>query len=459
MSRAWLGIALSVGLSSAACSDGSSPSARPAPAVDAGSTAPPGASISGVVPARVFLSRTSVVTLSGYATSWSDATRVDFGPGITVTSLAVASPTALQAIIVTARDTPTGLRDVVVHDRGNEQRYAGAFQVQPPVVASFEGTMAQGALAQVRLQVVDTSIPLDTTSVTSLSGVVSYPNIALSLPSGIANQATTSVSDFNASFVLSVDVDARPGTWDLAMTSGPAGATTEFPAPGMIPLGARDPAPIVPGQPAAGVTSEAFDSRLYEVALQAPTIVDLAVSSTMGILNPSVALLPSSGHFADLLGFGSLQTAVSSGPLYPVYWENSGGIGPYDLNVVTTPVAQSVAATLADATPSGAIVVTALPFLLTDGDLSRGLGFDWVAVDAPGPVTLRLQTTGDLQTDVRVTVYQDDGVTVVGHSIDDGAAADGTAPLPAAGRYLILFSQGSYFTPAHARFTAVVRVD
>jgi len=431
-------------------------------AADSGTVeaAPGSPSVSGIAPSRVFLARTTQVTLSGYATHWSAATKVDFGPGIVVRDLVAASPTALVAHVATTKSTPLGVRDVVVEDGTGSERYAGAFEVAPPVTASFDGTMAQGALARMTLHVLDTSIPLDLTAEHDLAGTITYPNLALSLPSGIGNLGVSAISDFEVTFGLSVDVDAAIASGDVDLVSGPAGSTTDFPLPSGVRVSARTAAPLTSGVAATGQTNSAYDSALYAITPSTMSIVDFTVESSVLTLDPAVALLPSSGHFADLLGFGYLQTAVApaGAPLYAVYWENTGGTGPYKVTAVSTEVAGTAAATPADQAAPGAVAVTALPFVLTDGDLARN-AFDWIRLTVPGTTTLRVQTTGDLATDTRVTAYQGDGQTVVGRPIDAGYAADGTIPLTVAGTYYVEFSQGQDYAPPHTKYTAVLRVD
>jgi hypothetical protein len=431
-------------------------------AADSGTVeaAPGTPSVSGIVPSRVFLARTTQVTLSGYATHWSGATKVDFGPGITVTDLVAASPTALVAQVETTRATPLGVRDVVVQDGSSREQYTGAFEVASPVKPSFQGTMAQGALARMTLQVLDTSTPLDLTSIRNIDGTITFPNLALTLPAGVGNLGVSEASDFDVTFALSIDVDAATAGGDVELVSGPAGATTEFPLPSGVTVTTRTAAPLASGVAATGQITSAYDSALYAFTPSKMSIVDFTVDSPVLTLDPAVALLPSSGHFADLLGFGYLQTAVAAAgsPLYAVYWENTGGTGPYSVKPISTEVAATAAATPADQTSQGAIAVSGLPFVLTGGDLARN-AFDWVKVTVFAPTTLRVQTMGDLGTDTRVTAYQSDALTVACPPIDTGYGADGTLPLSVAGAYYVEFSQGQDFAAPHTKYTAIIRLD
>jgi hypothetical protein len=440
-----------------ACGAPSGHDAADSGTVDAGPETP---SVSGIVPSSIFLARTTQVTLSGYATHWSDATKVDFGPGITVEQLVAASPTALVAQVTTTKDTPLGVRDVFVDDGSSRERYAGAFEVASPMRASFEGTMAQGALARLTLQVLDTSTPLDLTSEHHLDGSITYPNLVLNLPSGVSDLGVSAVQDFGVTFILSVDVDAPAATTDVDLLSGAAGATTEFPIPSGMRVMTRTPSPLASGMATTGQITSAYDSALYAFTPPRMAILDFSVTSPNLTQDPAVALLPSSGHFADLLGFGYMQTAVAPAgvPLYAVYWENTGGIGPYSVTANSIDVAATAAVTPADRTSQGALAVSALPFVLTGGDLAKN-SYDWVKLDVTGPTTVRVQTTGDLTTDTRVTAYQSDALTVAAPPIETGYAADGTFPLNAAGTYYVEFSQGQDYAPPHTTYTAIIRVD
>src|SRR5688500_11997442 len=57
------------------------------------------ASISGVSPGDVFVGRGAEVLVVGNNTGWEDGVAVDFGAGVTVDEVVVASPTALMVSI------------------------------------------------------------------------------------------------------------------------------------------------------------------------------------------------------------------------------------------------------------------------------------------------------------------------------------------------------------------------
>jgi hypothetical protein len=116
--------------------------------------------------------------------------------------------------------------------------------------------------------------------------------------------------------------------------------------------------------------------------------------------------------------------------------------------VVSTPTASTAAATANDATTGTAIVATALPFVLTAGDVSNSNGAgDWVKVKMPtGTTSLRVQTVGDSGTDAAVAVTTN-GTTAAGTTTDEtdtGAYVDATfTGLTAGATYYVTFTQGS----------------
>jgi hypothetical protein len=136
-------------------------------------------------------------------------------------------------------------------------------------------------------------------------------------------------------------------------------------------------------------------------------------------------------------------------PFYAITWDNTGATGPFTVaGVVSTPTASTAAATANDATTGTAIVATALPFVLTAGDVSNSNGAgDWVKVKMPtGTTSLRVQTVGDSGTDAAVAVTTN-GTTAAGTTTDEtdtGAYVDATfTGLTAGATYYVTFTQGS----------------
>jgi hypothetical protein len=440
---------------------------------EAGPPGPPGsgggdasASISGITPPQSFLARTTEVTISGYGTNWSSTTTVDFGADVMVNKLTVASPTALVANITTSATAATGPRDVNVKDGTNTETYKGAFQVLSPLALTFEGTMAQGSLALVSAQVLDTSTPLDTTT-DPFSGT--YTNLAINLPAGITGQVI-SASDFSATIELFIDVPAAAGMSDFDVVSGPMGAPSnvDFPAPKTLTIAARTPTALTAGTPATGTTAAIYATSLYSFtpASASTEILDFTVSTTSSTATPALIILPSDGKWADEVASGQAATGAPSTftwfsqaatALYGVTFDNSGATGPFSVGVVTTAASTAVADETKDGNKAGAVTGT-LPFVLTGGDQSVGMGQDWVAIKSTtANQVVRAQTVGDPNTDTQIAVYQSNGTTQVGATIDTGSLADGTVTLPTVGTYYFVFSAGTMGGAGGTTFNGILR--
>jgi Quinohemoprotein amine dehydrogenase, alpha subunit domain III len=255
-----------------ACSGSAGPAGAKGPAGKTGAQGLPGsqggpshASVSAIIPDVAYLARSSDVTISGYATTWSLTTRVDLGAGITVTGVHPASPTSLIVGITIDATAATGLRDVTVSDGDAVSTYSAGFDVEPPMTLTWLGETSVASLAYLDVQVTDLATPLDTTSTTDALGQVTYPNLALVLPAGVATLALSNVSAYSARALLTIDLDTVPATSALDLVSGPPGGTTDthFPVPQAISVGPRTPTPLASGSGTAAVIEAPYDSGLY----------------------------------------------------------------------------------------------------------------------------------------------------------------------------------------------------
>jgi hypothetical protein len=427
-----------------------------------GEAGPPGSgtaltpSVSGITPPQSFLARTTELTISGYGTSWSSSTTVDFGgTDIAVNKITVASPTALVVSISTAKSAAIGPRDVTVKDGVNTETYKGAFQVLSPLAVTFQGNVAQGGWVYANVKVLDLSTPLDTTT-DPTSGA--FTNLAVTAPAGV-NSLVTAAADYTATIEMQIDVDAMTGTGDLDLVSGPAGASTnvDSPAPKAFNVAAVTPTVLVAGTGVSGTTAATFDTSVYSFtpASASQTILDFGISTTSSTAAPGLYLL-TDAKWADYATGAIAQTGggtfsfvtTQATPLYAITWDQSGATGPFTLaGVVSTAAASTAAATATDGTTTTAIPATTFPFVLTGGDLSNNNGGgDWVKVKMPaGKTSLRVQSSGDTQTDAVVAVTTD-GSTVAGTTTDNtetGTIVDATfTGLTAGATYYVTFTEG-----------------
>lgn len=438
----------------------------------AGSSTPPNASVSGVTPPHAFLARSEEVTLSGYGTSWSASTTVDFGAGIKVDKLTVASPTALVAAITIDKAAATGTRDVTVKDGTNSETYKGAFDVESPLAITYQGTLAQGSTVVAVIDNLDTSTPLDTTS-DPLTGA--FTNLALTVPAGVTQGQILSATPFAMQVQLFIDVPTAAGMVDLDLTSGPASDPTDvdFPAPKSMAIAARTPNMLTANMPAtAGSTAAKYDTSLYEYvpAASALTIVDFTVGTTSSTATPAFVILDSTGKWANQLAYGQSPSASSASfsslsaatsPMYGITFDGSGSTGPFSVGVATVAPALSKPTVAGDGTKATAIAAGAnMPFVLTGADLAvNGTSGDWVQVTVAANKTLHVQTVGDYLTDVAVSVWQSNGTTQVGATYDGGGQADTTFAITTAGTYYVSFTPGQYYAAPDTKYQAILRTN
>jgi hypothetical protein len=457
------------------CSGSAGPPGAAGPQGKQGRQGPPGTSpnpqspgISGVEPYLAYLARSGELTISGYATKWSEATAVDLGAGITVTSLQAPSPMALIVKYTIDPTALTGPRDVNVMDvSGGPLLYLAGIDVEPPMTATVEGNASQGSLAFLYVQLTDTSIQLDTTSATDASGTVVYPNLAITLPAGVHLSSWASVLDYSARALLTFDVDAPSTTSDLDLVSGPAGSTsdTHFPVPLGISVGPRTATALTDGKATAGSTFMPFDSGLYSFTqgMAKISILDFAATSTVNGSQPGFALLPKSGHFKDLIGIGPAETVVSSftDPFYAIYWDTTGTTGAYSVTATATLPGLALPTVPGDGSKSTAVNALVLPFVLTGGSLATSTSMDWVRIKtgaADAGKTLLAQSVGDPLTDIALTIYDSTGTAILDQE-DTGGNVSAKATVAASTVYFVSYAAGAKFDTSHNTYEGVIRLQ
>lgn len=451
------------------------------PGFDGGLTS----SISAVIPDHVFLARSSEVTISGYATNWSATNKpmVDFGANIKVTNTIVASPTSLVVDITSDSAAATGFRDVKVTDSSGTQTYAKAFNVLVPIAVTFQGLTAQGSIVLATIHNLDIANPFDTTSSTDPNtGATTYPNLAITLPKGVTNQAfeTFSAGAFAAGapsateipMLLTIDVNATAGKGDIDVLSGAPAAdggvgadSVDFPMPGGFDLQARMPTALTSGTAAMATIANPGDTALFSFtpASSSMTIVDWT-GTTPTTTNAAQLILLSgptwgagfANMVADAIPPSATLLTSSTQPLYGEWWDPAGTTGAITVTSTGTAPGGTAAASASDGTKATAVVASALPFVLTAGDLSTG--GDWVKVTLPASQTkLRVQTVGDINTDTLVTLLASDGTTQVG-TAETGTLVDNTfTGLTGGATYYVTFTQGQMSFFSATDYSAIIR--
>ncbi|MDC0716341.1 hypothetical protein [Nannocystis bainbridge] len=370
-------------------------------------------SISTVYPSRAFLERTLDITIGGDDTEWTDAALVDFGDGIRVESVRVASPTGLVARITVDDDAALGARDVTVREGEVEVVYAGAFTLEAPLAFKvLNGTRAAGSILNGKLVQRDITTPFD-----PIDNTLTFDDPGFTVDYLYAQQYT-------AEFALLVDVPVAAGTYDLTVVSGLAGAQLRSTGPDILPIAARTPLPLEVGDN-PGALKEPFGTKLYKFTPPAePTRLTLSVTADIEGASPILAVLPASGRFADLLGADArvVVDSNSAAPIYVIYWDATGADAhAYTINLATAPPPPPEAEPNDDC--AAATPVTAASSTL--GELRDNSDVDWFvftagAADVGKTVHVRTQP-GQPTTDTVVEVFAADCTTSLGGPSPDFA--------------------------------------
>jgi hypothetical protein len=463
-----------LGAAVAACggSDGAKGDPGPqGPAGPAGSSAVGTESVSAVTPARAFLARTVDVEISGFGTNWTSAPTVDFGAGITVKNVSVASPTGLVATIEVSKTATLGAHDVTVTANGNTDTFKGAFKVDSPLEATLQGTVAQGSIVVGHLKNLDIATPFDLTSTgDGLFTPITYTNLNFGMLSGanISISSATAPTIYGVDFLLLTDVTAPTTAQTLDLASGPMGGTDDdFVLPSAFTLTARTGTPLTSGTPATGNIAKPYDSVLYTFAPAAAsaTIVQIAASATDPNASPVLALLPKSGLFADLIAVAPTHSfaTLSTDPFYAIYWDQTGTTGAFTVTTQTT-AATAVAMAAGATTLANAQATGALPVVITGGTLTSATDQHWFKFTAAaGDVNKVVHVVtypGDPLTDTIVDVQDSSGTSLGGPSADSTYHEDFTSSaIPKAGDYYVQIAASPYFNPAHGTFGAWIKLE
>lgn len=419
-------------------------------------------SASGVYPSAGFLGRKVRVEISGDATEWGASSKVNFGEGVTVESVSVASPTALFADITIADTAPVGLRDVVVTG-GDNVTLKQAFEIESPITVSIRGSAAQGGVAVLDVVNHDFDTPFDTTSTGDgfLSPLV-FTGLDATAGNGVRVQVEN-VTPYGMSATLLIDTDAQSGP--LKLVSGPTGTTqTSFPLGADLTIAARTAMPLTAGTNATATSTKPMESFLYEFTPAAfPALARFQVSTT-GDGSPGIAVLPASGHFADLLGARAdqRQIATTPGKFYAVLYDLSGETGAYTIRAGSAML--NVAADTEPTNNTQATATTcAMPCLVKNATLASDTDQDWfVFTAAAGDVGKKVHVItqpGDAKTDTQVEVFAG-ATTLRGPSDDNDYHEDWLSnAITAAGPISTKIYASSMFDETYKAYDALIYLE
>ena len=420
-------------------------------------------SVNGVFPSSAFLGRKLRVEVSGDNTNWKAGTSVDFGAGVTVQNVAVASPTTLFADVTILDDAAPGLRDVTV----GKDVLKEAFQLESAITLKFRGTVAQGSIATFSINNHDFDTPFDDTATgDGFFTPLEYTNTFIDSPAGTKLQIS-SITAYTITGTAFFDLDAAPGP--ITVNSGLDASLVKSALGEDVKVEARTATALTAGAATPGMVSQEFASNLYEFTpTGSPVLATIGATSSSQSAQPGVAILPASGKFDDMLGYAAANNLVMMQPakLYAIYFDNGGGYG-YNYSIkassaMMTPVAEAEP----NNTTAQAPVASAMPYLMTNGSLSAVGDVDWIAVNLTAAEVgkkIHVKTTGnDPYTDTVVEVFKPDGTTSFGGPSSDQGFLDEkvTAGVPAAGKYFIkITASQDYFMDSHNQYAAAVWLE
>jgi hypothetical protein len=428
----------------------------------------PTPSASGVFPSEAFIGRQVRVEISGEETKWADGATVSFGDGITVSNVVVSSESDIFADLDIAATASLTDRDVTVTSGKETDTLKAAFRLKSPIDFQFQGTAAQGSIAQFTVTNHDFDAPFDTTSVSTNPFLPpTFTNVSIDGGPGVALQVSN-VTPYTITGVALIDVDAPAMTPSLQVVSGPAGGTQVTSALGAtVSIMPRTATVLTPDTAATAMAAVPFDSALYSFTPAGfPSLAELSITSNSQSGGTGIAVLGSSGHFSDLLAADvSATEVVKSGNLYVIEYDLSGDAA-YNYQLLGHGTMLNAAAD--DETTnnaSGTATVLTAPALVDNATLTDVNDEDWFKLtNVPVGKTIHVQTLpGDPGTDTFVDIYGPGNATTVFAEGDDQDYHENvTSPATTvAGTYYIKISasQAGYFDPSQNHYIAVVTLE
>lgn len=419
-------------------------------------------SASGVFPAEGFTGRSLRVEISGDATEWSGTPGVNFGEGVTVSNVTVASPTTIFADITIAADAAPGLHDVTVTNDGTFT-LKQAFKLESPIELSFQGDVAQGGIPYFTINNHDFDTPFDLTQ--DAGGL--YQNIVVNAPAGV-NFSIQGATSYQLTGFVFIDTDAMPGAFSIV--SGPVMKTTAFNLGANLDVVARTPEALS-GQ-VTGKLENVGDSKLYSISVPAsPALVRIGASSSNSSAAPVAVLLPN-GRWDQALN-ASLAIVDTSGTVAVTVFDNGTASG-YNFSVTSKAEALTSGAEGSDTannTTATAPTATALPYLQADGTLSGTGDKDYIkfTLTAAAKVTVVTDSSDD-ETDTAVDIRNSTNTASV---LNPAGPKNGTcfpafglpcgetvtSPMLQPGTYFVEITAGTAFDAEFDAYTAIIFLD
>jgi hypothetical protein len=376
-----------------------------------------------VFPAEGFAGRDLRVEISGDATSWSDGAVVNFGAGVTVSNVMVASPTDLFADLKIDASAATGLQDVTVASNGSVT-LKQAFSVVSPIEAQFTGAVEQGGRPGFTIINHDFDQPFDLT--TDANGDLA--NVTFTGPAGtnFIVDATTSTA-YALEGAVEIDGDAAAGMLTVASGATAAQVTSVI---STVDIKARAATPMTSGAVAMGTIANVGDTTWYSLAAPAGLIhMTGSIGGTNGAnASPAVGILEN-GKWSQIVG--GLHAVVTAAETVNIVIFDTAGAANY--SVALTPVVEALASAAepaSDDTIATALVPAAVPLQMTGASLSSATDVDYIklVVDAAHATKMIhiIAQADDDQTDTAVDVTTAAGTASAIGGEYDGGVNDGS---------------------------------
>ena len=427
----------------------------------------PTPSASGVFPAEGFLGRKlEHVEISGEETKWADGATVDFGAGITVSNVVVASESDIFVDLDIDAAGALADHDVVVTSGKETDTLKAAFRTKSPIDFAVQGQMAQGSVTAFTVTNHDFDSPFDTTSTgDGFFTPLVFTNIQLDAGPGVVIQLSN-VTPYNITGLALINVDAPAMTTPITVVSGPSGGTTlTSPLGASLPIMPRTPTVLAPDTPATGSEANAYDSHLYSFTPAAfPALATISISGNGPNGGTGVVVLPASGHFEDILGAGaSSEAVVKSGQLYLIEYDLTGDSG-YTYSLSGTGLTlNAVADTEPANNASGMATTLTAPALVDNASLADSSDADWFKIVVPVGKAIHVVTRpGDPATDTVIDIYGPNNATTAfgPESSDQGFLDELTSPTTTvAGTYYVKISASPYFDPSQKNYIATIVLE
>jgi hypothetical protein len=418
-----------------------------------------GPSINDVVPAAVAAGSEYDVTISGFATEWTDSAVVSFGAGVTVTRVKAASGTSLLVHLKVAPDAIADTRDVSVTQSMKTVYWRNAFRVLDRVKFTAYGTASQMSLSVVQLEVNEPSFEFDTSqSFGEFNGVsvVASPDFEVRV---------LSVSSKVVRALVMADSDAGIGAYDLNVISreGDPFGERSFAAPQIFTVTPLEQKTLVEDVPSNGTITTPFQSDTYFFTPGTGTVIATVTSSAPDVTPKLAVIDASSGRWADRLGYARTMRIPPGASYYLVVWEATGAANfSYTLEAAAPAV---VTEEEPNDTAPGAKAVP-IPGIAS-GSLSGEMDADFYKITATaadvGKRFHAITQPGDQGCDTVLEVFRTDGTTPLGAPSDDfGIHEDLLSGLiPAPGEYFVKVSWSTFSTwaAADSRYDLIVTIE